>query len=234
MIDFHTHILPEMDDGSRNLEQTRRMLQMEYRQGVRKVVVTPHFYAEQDFPEEFLKRRSDRMTRMRELLSEEEEISGLQIRAGAEVYYFNGMSEASMLPELCVEGTSVLLLEMPFRQWDKSVYREVEKIIDKRKLTVVLAHIERYYGYQKSKDVWNHMFELPVYAQMNAEAFLTWGKRHTAMKLLKKGYAVVLGSDCHDTEKRPPNLGSAREEIRKKAGEEILEQIDRTGKRVFG
>lgn len=234
MIDFHTHILPNMDDGSRSLEQSREMLLMEYHQGVREVVLTPHFYAEQDFPEEFLQRRSDRMNRMMEMVSEEEELSGLRIRAGAEVYYFNGMSEADMLPELCVEGTDVLLLEMPFRQWDRSVYREVEKMIEKRKLTVVLAHIERYYGFQKSRDVWNHIFALPVYAQMNAEAFLSRWRRHTAMKLLKKNHAVILGSDCHDTEKRPPNLSSARELIRKKAGEELLEQIDSAGKRVFG
>lgn len=234
MTDFHTHVLPEMDDGSDSLEQTRRMLQIEYAQGVRRVIATPHFYAGEDFPDEFLARRQDRLERVRTMLAGETWGHEMEVCGGAEVYYFNGMAESSVLPKLCVEGTKILLLEMPFSQWDKAVYQEVRNIVERRKLTVVLAHIERYYGFQKSMESWNHIFELPVYTQMNADVFISWKKRHLGMKLLKKGYEVILGSDCHDTDRRPPNLTEGREIIRKKAGEEMLKQIDRTGKRVFG
>lgn len=234
MTDFHTHVLPEMDDGSDSMEQTKRMLQMEHSQGVREVIATPHFYAGEDFPEAFLERRKERLAQVRKMLAGEPWGREMQIRGGAEVYYFTGMSEAAVLPKLCMEGTDVLLLEMPFSQWDKAVYQEVRNIVEKRKLTVVLAHIERYYGFQKNMEIWNHIFELPLYAQMNADVFISWKKRHMGMKLLKRGYDVILGSDCHDTDRRPPNLSAGREIIRKKAGGEMLEQIDRTGKRVFG
>ena len=72
MIDFHTHILPRMDDGSRRMAETQKMLKMEYDQGVRQVVASSHFYAQHEFPETFLDRRGRRLARVREILHEEE------------------------------------------------------------------------------------------------------------------------------------------------------------------
>ncbi len=72
---------------------------------------------------------------------------------GAEVYYFAGMGKAEMVPELCIEGTNILLLEMPFAQWDKGVVEDVKFLVQKRKLTLIIAHIERYYPFQKTKNI---------------------------------------------------------------------------------
>ena len=144
MIDFHTHILPRMDDGSRRMAETQKMLKMEYDQGVRQVVASSHFYAQHEFPETFLDRRGRRLARVREILHEEEWGQEMQIFGGAEVLYYNGMADSPMLPSLCIEGTDTLLLEMPFSQWDKEVYREVRKIIEHRRIKVILAHVERY------------------------------------------------------------------------------------------
>ena len=69
----------------------------------------------------------------------------------AEVYYFQGIGSAGMIPKLCVEGTQTLLLEMPFAQWNSAIYADVEKLVRHQKLKVVLAHIERYYEFQKKK-----------------------------------------------------------------------------------
>ena len=57
LTDFHSHILPEVDDGSRSVRQSLEMLRLEGEQGIRRVVATPHFYARQDTPERFLRRR---------------------------------------------------------------------------------------------------------------------------------------------------------------------------------
>ncbi len=48
-IDIHSHILPAIDDGSKNWEQTERMLQMQREQGVTHVIATPHFDMEQNY-----------------------------------------------------------------------------------------------------------------------------------------------------------------------------------------
>ena len=59
VVDFHTHILPGIDDGSSSAEESLAMLQMEKEQGIDTVVVTPHFYPQEDRPERFLKRRKE-------------------------------------------------------------------------------------------------------------------------------------------------------------------------------
>ena len=57
MVDFHTHILPKMDDGSRSSEESVAMLRMLAEQGIKRVVLTPHYYPEAESPEDCLRRR---------------------------------------------------------------------------------------------------------------------------------------------------------------------------------
>ena len=57
MIDFHTHILPGMDDGSKSVEESIALLQEEARQGADMVFLTSHFYAEENSPSEVRRRR---------------------------------------------------------------------------------------------------------------------------------------------------------------------------------
>ena len=56
-VDFHSHILPGVDDGSRSVEESLEMLRAVARQGIGTVVATPPFYANHDTPERFLRRR---------------------------------------------------------------------------------------------------------------------------------------------------------------------------------
>ena len=58
IIDFHTHILPGIDDGSRDADTSCRMLEMAVEQGVDMIVATPHFYASRDRVEHFLEKRA--------------------------------------------------------------------------------------------------------------------------------------------------------------------------------
>ena len=231
MIDFHSHILPGMDDGSRSVEESIELLHRESDQGAERVVLTPHFYAGRDSVEPFLKRRSEKLELLLDAARDDERVPDLHV--GAEVYYFPDMGKADLLPKLCMEGTQILLVELPFCQWSREMYRDVRRIIEKQKLTVMLAHVDRYVDFQKKRDVWDEMFELPLYAQINAESFLNWKKRRRSLRLLKELPDVVLGSDCHNLERRPPNLMEGREEVRKRAGEKRLADIDELGKRIL-
>lgn len=235
MIDFHSHILPEMDDGSRSLEMTRRMLRVEREQGVTDLVASPHFYAQHESPQQFLKRRENRLIRVKEMLKSEPWAQDMHIYAGAEVLYYPGMAGSSELDELCIEGTKTLLLEMPFMQWDGEHALEVRRIMEVRGIRIMLAHIERYVKYQKNKKIWNEILELPVLLQINADDMLTFGKRRICTKILRQRSRIVLGSDCHNLTKRPPQMKEGRTRIKKIAGgEEILERIDQFGEQVLG
>lgn len=230
MIDFHSHILPDMDDGSSNLEETKELLEAGYEQGVHIFVATSHFYASQDSIGRFLEKRTRRMEQTRKAIEGRE---GPEIVAGAEVYYFPHMGTAQMLPRLCVEGTSILLLEMPFVQWTERMLQDVRNIVDKQKLQVVLAHVERYYEFQKNKKVWDAIFELPICAQFNAGCFLGRKKRKFALQFLENDIPVLLGSDCHNMEYRPPNLAAGRKVIEEKLGRDILRDVDELGMRLL-
>lgn len=231
VIDFHSHILPDMDDGSRSVDESVEMLHMENAQKVGQVVLTPHFYADKDSVETFLARRADRLERLRRI--QETDAAIPRLHAGAEVYYFPGMGRAELLPRLCIGDTRVILLELPFCQWNEEILRDVEMIIGKQKLTVVLAHVERYTEFQKRWDVWDRLFQFPLCAQINAGSFLKRKKRKRALRLLEEIPKVILGSDCHNLESRPPNLAEGRAVIRQKAGEERLSGIDELGKRFL-
>lgn len=204
MTDIHSHILPGMDDGSRSTEESLAMLAASAAQGVRAIAATPHFYAMENSPEEFLARREAAEAR---LLSRWE--SGLpRIRVGAEVGYFEGMSRSKALEALRIQNTELLLLEMPFTQWSKRQLSEVRDVAGRPGVTVVLAHIERYWKLERP-GVWDALLEVGVRFQCNAECFLHWRTRGRALRLLRQGRIHLLGSDCHNMEWRPPRLGEA-------------------------
>ncbi|WP_026496102.1 CpsB/CapC family capsule biosynthesis tyrosine phosphatase [Butyrivibrio sp. WCD3002] len=231
MIDFHTHILPGIDDGSRNLDMTKELIQRERQQGIDKIVFTPHFYAQNENAQHFLEKRDKAYESVKENCADLTD--GLEFKLGAEVYYFPGMGKADILPRLCMEGTDYILLEMPFAQWTSSIYRDVKDIIEKQKLRVILAHIERFYQFQKDKAVWSDILDLPVIPQINTGSFLSWKSRRFDIRFIKEGHGIILGTDCHNITSRVPNLTEGRAVIEKKLGASVLENIDKRGKLIW-
>ncbi len=231
MIDFHTHILPGIDDGSRDVPESLEMFRMESDEGARQVVATPHFYAYRDRVSHFLRRREIAYHRLSKELSIEEAQS---IMLGAEVAYFTGIGDADMVPELTIQGTDMLLLEMPFAQWDDTVCQDVEKLLERQKLRVIIAHIERYYSFQKDRTYWDRVFDGPVIPQMNAGTFYRsgWLQKRRALDLARR-YPIILGSDCHGVRRRPPNLSQGRQVLEAKLGTDYVRQMDERSERMF-
>lgn len=224
MVDFHTHILPGIDDGSSNVDMTFAMLEQMREQGVRNLIATPHFYANNYTIDQFLDKRIDSYQKV-VLQAKRRGISLPNIRLGAEVLYFSGIGRANLLNKLCIENTNVLLLEMPFCQWEPKLYQELEEIICDQKIKIVLAHIERYFSYQKDLEMWEKIMKLPLYKQMNAAAFTSWRFRRKSLQILENQGVVLLGSDCHDDSHRPPNLLDGLSIIVGKEGDDYLKKL---------
>lgn len=223
MIDFHSHILPGIDDGSESLEQSLEMLAMEARQGITHVVATPHFYPRHDRPEEFLTRRN---LAARTLKAAMEAHPGLpEITLGAEVYFFRGISDSDILPELTIGDKNCILIEMPPAPWPDSVYEELTRIWERRRIRPVVAHIDRYIAPLRTHGIPERLEKLPVLVQANADFFLNPGTTRMAMKMLKADRIHLLGSDCHDPDTRKPNMGQAMKRIAEKLGPDALGRI---------
>ncbi len=232
MIDFHTHLLPGIDDGSRDPEESLAILREQRRQGVDLIIATPHFYANRKTVEEFVHNRTKSALELRAALTEAKQ-APIPLKFGAEVYFFPGMGRAEKLSQLCISGTDILLVEMPFVQWDTIVYQELMDILTKQKLRVVLAHVDRYPEFQKNRATWDQVMDLErqgrITLQVNGEAFLkNRGKRKLGLRILEEHKNVILGSDCHNMGNRKPNLKDARALITKKMGQQRVDLLDWT------
>ncbi len=221
MTDFHTHLLPGMDDGSDSAATSLLMLDMWRRQGIDRVIATPHFYAEYTTPERFLRRRAQARKELTEAMAGQEAAPAL--RYGAEVRFFDGISGAEALPSLCLEGTGLLLLEMPFTRWTERMLGEVEEI-RMRGIRPVIAHLERYIDFNPKKLLYRLM-EMDVFIQCNAEYFLSRRTSRQALRLMEEDRIHFLGSDAHNTTSRPPNLGQALELIERKLGRRAIDRL---------
>jgi protein-tyrosine phosphatase len=221
--DFHSHILPGMDDGSRSVEESLGMLRMEARQGIQRIVATPHFYPQQNSPAEFLERRAESARVLQEALAQEPPLP--QIYLGAEVYFFQGISDCEQLRELTIEKNSYILIEMPMPPWSDRMYRELQDIHYKQGLNPIVAHVDRYIRPFKTYDIPSRLAELPVLVQANASFFRDRFTRSMAMRMLRQGQIHLLGSDCHNLTTRVPNLDQAVQLIGKQLGEEALRWI---------
>lgn len=213
MTDFHSHILPEMDDGSRSVEESLLMIKALAGQGIDRIVATPHFYANDESVNDFLGRRQKAYDEMMNAC-----LPGMPIIIqGAEVRYYEGISRLSDLKSLCVQGTKLLLLEMPFTKWTEYTLRELIDISSGGKVTLVFAHIDRYLKFQKP-DVWYRLADSGILMQLNSSYVNDFFTSHKAINLLKKGIVHFLGSDCHNMNDRAPDIGKALNTIEKKLG----------------
>lgn len=223
VIDFHSHILPGIDDGSKNTEQSVAMLQMQWEQGIRRVVATPHFYPQHDRLEYFLARRKESEEALWEKIRGLENIPRLHI--GAEVHFFRGISDCEELPLLTIDGGRYILIEMPHGPWTDEMYHQLERIYTKRSLCPIVAHIDRYLNGLRRENRMQRLEELPVLIQANAEFFTSRRMEKTAMRMLRDGKIHLLGSDCHNLTDRKPNLSLALEKIEKRLGTNGLEKV---------
>lgn len=221
--DFHSHILPGIDDGSSSLQMSVAMLRAMARQGITRVVATPHFYAHRDTPQAFLERRNRALQQLQQALEGEKDLP--RIIPAAEVYYFAGMSASESLPSLTIGHTPYVLVEMPEAPWTRSMYRELENIRIRQGLIPVIAHIDRYITPTRQHGIPAALENMDVLIQANAGFFLDWRKRRLAFKLLQRDGIHLLGSDCHDLTDRPPNLDRAMAAIERKLGKAPLERI---------
>lgn len=228
MIDWHSHILPAMDDGSRSVAEGLSLVAALSDQGVDTVVATPHFYANDEGVQQFLSRRKQCFDLLREQLTPD----GPRILLGAEVRYYPGIGRLADLKGLCIEGSNLLLLEMPFERWTEYTVREVIELAGSGGVTVVLAHIERYLRLQ-SGDVWQRLIDGGVLMQVNAGFFCGPLSRRRALRLLTRGRIHLIGSDCHNMTSRPPRLGKAFMIIEKKLGGHFASQMHEYGQSLL-
>lgn len=217
MIDLHTHILPNIDDGACDMDTALQMTEALYTQNIMKAVCTPHFDPSCTSEEDFVEQRAFALSKMRG--------SRIQLIPASETILHEYLFHFADLSKLCIENTRYLLLELPCqKRLDSKIFENLNRLIDYYNIIPMIAHIERYPAI-KRKQI-KTLIKMGCIIQLNTGTILNTKTRKKAFRYIKKGYIDVIGSDCHDMQKRPPYMTKALELIEDKLGVPYGEMLE--------
>lgn len=230
MVDLHTHILFDMDDGAKTILNSQNLIKLQKDNTVNKIALTSHFYPRQESIDSFLQRQKNSYFEF----SKAFENCGIEFKSGSEVYMSSILLNIDDISPLCYEGTDYLLLELPFtKPFSSRLFDNIEKLIFNKNITPVIAHIERYYAVEKDPSIIDKFIDMGCVIQMNASTIINKSTRRYALKLIKKGKINVIASDCHSVEHRPPNILEAYNIIEKKLGKDFCYTLQENAEKVF-
>jgi len=200
LVDIHSHIIYDVDDGSKSIEESINELKELKKIGVKKIICTPHICGA----------RIERIKKIKEnflnLKKQADEI-GIELYIGNEILISHNTVSLLEQKRLCpLNRTKYLLVEFK-RNEDRDfeeIISSIESIMDLG-YRVVLAHPEFYINYRKL-DYIKRLKELGVILQLDAISVLK-GKvsrkiYNFSKKLLKGNYIDVIASDNHCDSKR--------------------------------
>ena len=221
--DVHCHILPGVDDGAESMNEALKLLRMEYHQGVRTVILTPHYR------KEFFETDRKKVTeRYRELQKRLGNIGiDIQLHLGCEFHRQDEMiREIQKDPAYTMGGSKYILVEFSHLDEEEIIFRQVTDLIA-HGYRPIIAHVERYPAVRSLQQV-KRLMDVGAYIQVNAGSVLGlegFGQKRFCKKLLKAGYVHLIGSDAHDLRRRYPCMDKCQEYLSKKIGIEKTRKI---------
>lgn len=224
MIDFHTHIIPNIDDGSRNIDETFNLIQEAKNAGFEGIVLTSHYM--ENYYETGVKERDIWVKVIKDNLRQ----SGIE----ANLYLANEIYITDNIMDLLIEGkastinnTSYVLFEMPLNAEPMNLYNVIYSL-QENKLIPILAHPERYSFIQKEPEFVYELIEKGVLMQANYGSILgQYGEKAKIIvkKLLSGNMIHFLGTDVHREKTIYKLIPQAIEEIENIIGNDKLEKL---------
>ena len=167
--DIHSHILPAVDDGAKNLNEALKILKLMQKQGITDVIATPHFYPSEHNFEEF----SFFTNKAFDELSKTSESRKLpKIYKGCELLYFKGIGLSDELNRFCLNDSNYLLLELTDNVINTSLFDDLLKIKNNSNIIPIIAHAERYFGAKKYRKFIKFLKSNNIPLQINADSVL--------------------------------------------------------------
>jgi protein-tyrosine phosphatase len=221
VIDIHSHILPEVDDGPKSWEVSIAMCRMAAADGITHMVATPHSNDRYHYDYDYLLGC----------------LEGLQNRVGAapvlslgcdfHLSYDNLQSVMAQPHRYTIAGAGYLLVELS----DYSIPVQIADCFLKlgdRGVTAVITHPERNAILRQTPQRVIEFVELGCAVQITANALTGfWGERvhRTATWLLEHEAVHVIASDAHDARQRTPILSAARNVVAEMCGREVANAL---------
>ena len=222
--DIHCHILPHVDDGARSTSMAEDMLRIAYANGIRHIVLTPHYTIGR-----FEQTREEIYDQYRLFLARvEDEFPDIEFFFGREIFF--GEEVAELLQEnviSTINDTDYALIEFHPTATASYIAESLYKI-ETAGYTPILAHIERYPDLFKNVKMIEQIIESGAYIQVNAssiEGRFGNGVKRQIIKLMKKDLIHFIGTDAHSNRSRAPYLQDCVRYLEKKFGSSYVKRI---------
>ena len=221
MIDIHSHILPGLDDGSPNLEESVAMVRMAAESGTTDMVASPHADLEHAFDPALVE------IKIAELMKASEGV--VRIHYGCDFHlYFDNVQDALANPSrYSINHKNYMLVELS----ELMAFKSTEGVLERMRaagMAIIVTHPERNGLVQRRIDKLESWVAAGSYLQLTAQSlFGRFGKqaRMFSEELLRRGLAHFVASDAHDTRLRPPRLDEAFAWIARNYGEAMAERL---------
>jgi protein-tyrosine phosphatase len=231
LVDIHSHLVPGVDDGARDVEAVLDSVERLTRLSVRRIVTTPHIYGSLTLDSGRLDERLSTVSAAWERAAEAigEHFPEVEFRRGHEVLLDHPDVDFSD-PRIRLAGTSFVLVEWPRLQLPPGTVRVLRRIRE-RGYRPIVAHPERYVGMAQSIDVIAQWRDAGAYLQVNYGSLVGRygaGAQALADRILRRGWADYLASDFHGHPRLKVYLSEAAEAIEELGGDEVLTYLSRT------
>ena len=186
MIDFHSHILPGIDDGSRNLEQSIYMVNEAKNVGFTKIISTSH-YMENYY-------ECNEQERKRLLKEVQDSVDGIELYLGNEIYITNNMIDLLKNGQASsINNTRYVLFEFPLINTKPMNDKEVIYRLIENGYIPIIAHPERYPFVQENPDYLFELEEMGALFQANFGSIIGMygGKAKKTLKILLKNKTMI-------------------------------------------
>ncbi len=221
MVDIHSHILPEVDDGPKSWDVSVAMCRAAAADGITHMVATPHANDRYHYDRKHLQ---GVVAQLQKLAGDQPVLS---LGCDFHLSYDNIQDALANPTRYVIEGTRYLLVEFSNYSVPQQTTDSFHKLGD-RGITVIITHPERNPILRDSLQRVVEWAEQGCVIQMTGSALTGfWGERtrRAALWLLERQAVHVLATDAHDTEKRVPVLSSARDAAAEICGRDIAEAL---------
>lgn len=224
MIDIHCHILPEVDDGSRSLNESIEMAMIAKEQGITKIVNTSHYHPDFRYKkgEELLKELEDFNNVLKENMID------IEVLIGNEIYYTKDLiKEIDELDFYTLNNSRYILIELPPTNFPKDLCNIVYELKEKNYIPV-FAHVERYREVQENPELIYEVINAGAIIQVNSHSIL--GKSGKELQkicntLLNRNMVHVVGTDAHSSKRRTPIFLDAYKYVSEKYSKEMADDL---------
>ena len=226
MIDIHTHILPNLDDGSQSVEESLDMAVIAVESGVDTLVCTPHANQKRRFENYYSQRLVNHFEWFRRIVREER--IPLHLLLGMEIFSTDDAGEMILDRKLIsLNHSGYYLVEFPFQAPAEEITRQLKRIFMANGRPVV-AHPERYFCVQSNPRLAYEWGQMGCLLQMNkGSVFGNFGRGayEVSQTLLDYNLISCVATDAHSPEHRNTYMADIWAYLEQQFGEEMAYRL---------